>query len=101
MKVTVRDQPCGYVTVIKVEKEGGKARVEIESECADINRFGERLPLLDARSVLTRIPDNPIYRLADIRHSTCIIPWMVLKAAEIKLGLNVMKFFTFEIEDEG
>lgn len=99
MKVTVRDQPCGYKTVIVVKKQDGKVKVEIESECPDVNRFGEELPLLDAKSILTKIPDNVVYRMANIRHSTCIIPWMVLKAAEIELGLNVKKFFTFQIED--
>ena len=99
MKITVRDQPCGYVTVIRVEREGGGVRVHVKSECRDINEFGKRLPLLDAKSVLTKIPNNIVYRLADIKHSTCIIPWFVLKAAEIELGLNVKKFFTFQIEE--
>jgi|GEM_PF-3314323 len=100
MNVIVRDQPCGYLTVIRVKKEGGRVKVYIESECPDVNKFGEKLPLLDAKSVLTKIPDNPVYKLADIRHSTCIIPWIVLKTAEIELGLNVEKFFTFEVERE-
>jgi len=98
MKATVRDQPCGYVTDIEVAREGGKAIIKVRSECPSVQKYGEKLPPLGVKDVLTKIPENPVYRLADIRHSTCIIPWMILKLAEIELGLNVRKFFEFEIQ---
>ena len=98
MKVIVRDQPCGYVTRIEVKNEDGKAIVRIKSECDSIQRYGDSLPPLEAKDILARIPENPVYRLADIRHSACIVPWMILKLAEIELGFNVEKFFEFEIK---
>ncbi len=99
MKAVIRDQPCGYVTNIEVVKENGKAVIRIDSECASVQKYGEKIPPLGIRDVLARIPENPVYRLADLKHSTCIIPWMVLKLAEIELGLNVKKFFEFETQD--
>ena len=98
MKAIVEDQPCGYVTKIEVKNENGKAVVSVESECDSVQRYGDNLSPLGVKDVLAKIPENPVYRLADIRHSTCIVPWMILKLAEIELGLNVEKFFEFEIE---
>ena len=91
MRVLVSDQPCGFKSEIFAKKVDKTVRIEIESECEDVRRFGEELPLLTAKDVLTRIPENIVYRKANLRHSTCIVPWAVLKAAEIELGLNVKK----------
>ncbi len=100
MRITVKDQPCGYKTEICVEKVDKRSvRVKVKSECPDVQRYGERLGILDAKDILTKIPENNVYRLADIRHSTCVIPYMILKAAEIELGLNVKKFFSYQIDE--
>ena len=100
MKITVKDQPWGYKTESCVKKlDKRKVKVEINSECPDVQRYGEKLGVLDMRDILTKIPENKVYKLADIRHSTCVVPYMVLKACEIELGLNVKKFFSFEIEE--
>ncbi len=99
MKVIVWDQPCGYRTEIIAEKINNTIKIKIKSECRDVNDFGKKLPILNLKDILTRIPDNIVYKLADLRHSTCIIPWFVLKLAEIELGLNVKKLFKYKFED--
>ena len=101
MKIIVKDQPCGYKTEINTEKiDSRNVKITVKSECPDVQRYGEKLRVLSMKDVLTKIPENKVYRLADIRHSTCVIPYMILKAAEIELELNVKKFFTYEIFDE-
>ena len=98
MKIIVTDQPCGYRTEKKKKKiDRWKVQVKIISECPDVHRYGEKLNMLNMKDVLTRIPENKVYRLADLKHSTCIVPYMILKACEIELGLNVKKFFKFEV----
>ncbi len=101
MKIIVKDQPCGYITEINAEMvDRRNVKITVKSECLDVQKYGEKLGILSMKDVLTKIPENKVYRLADIRHSTCVVPYMILKAAEIELGLNVRKFFTYEILDE-
>jgi len=100
MKVIVTEQPCGYKSEVIAKKIDRGVKIEIFSECEDVSKFGKVLPILSAKDVLTRIPENIVYRKANLRHSTCIIPWVVLKAAEIELELNVKKLPRIEFEDD-
>ncbi len=101
MKIIVTDQPCGYRTEITAKKiDRRKVQVNVVSECPDVQRYGEKLDILDMKDILAKIPENKVYMLADIKHSTCVVPYMILKACEIELGLNVRKFFRFEVLDE-
>ncbi|ADC65899.1 conserved hypothetical protein [Ferroglobus placidus DSM 10642] len=100
MKVIITDQPCGYKSEVIAKKIDKSVKIEIISECEDVRKFGEELPILSAKDVLTRIPENIVYKKANLKHSTCIIPWVVLKAAEIELGLNVKRLPRIKFEDD-
>jgi|Deesub1362A_J573_1020465.scaffolds.fasta_scaffold00160_19 hypothetical protein len=101
MKSTVRDMPCGYITTITVEKDDKIVSVTIQSECPAVEKLGNELDRLTVEDILAKFIENPVYQEASrfLRHSTCVIPWMILKMAEIEYGLNTDKLFSIEIEE--
>ncbi len=86
---------CGFTTVVRVFKtQRQSTEVKLESDCEKIAAFGNQLQKLAMPEILkTPINENPVYKVAGRcnLHASCPVPCGVIKAAEIEMGLALMK----------
>ncbi|MCP8323431.1 MAG: hypothetical protein L6N96_04565 [Candidatus Methylarchaceae archaeon HK02M2] len=86
-KVKVDPGICKRKVIIKVEKSGSKAKINIESDCPLLNEFSEKLKELEGRESTRNLLKNIVYQLSsECLHATCPVPCAILKAVEVEFG---------------
>jgi len=92
IKVEVNPGVCGLQTRIKVKQTGGmRVRVEIESQCPNIEDLAAELNDVDAYRECFKTSDrSPILDLASrhCRHFGCPVPMALIKGIEAAVGVR-------------
>ena len=95
--ITVHIEPgiCGLNTSVHVFMTQKKyVGIAIESDCDQVTAFGGELNILNMNDVIGNpITKNPVYEKAGKcnLHASCPVPCGVIKAAEVELGLALVK----------
>ncbi|MCP8309915.1 MAG: hypothetical protein L6M37_05720 [Candidatus Methylarchaceae archaeon HK02M1] len=86
-KVKVDPGICKRKVLIKVERSGSKAKINITSNCPLVTEFSEKLRELEGRESTRNLLKNIVYRISsESLHSTCPVPCAILKAIEVEFG---------------
>jgi len=87
IKVRVDPGICKKKILIKVEKSGSKAKIDIESDCPHVIEFSEKLKEFEGRESTRNLGKNIVHRLSsECLHASCPVPCAVLKAVEVEFG---------------
>lgn len=93
--VNVRVDPgiCGFLCDIKAEAEKRTVHFHIQSDCQQIKKMAECLGPVGLRDLFVPLSKNTIFLSAEASrcHLACPIPWALVKAAEVVLGLALPK----------
>jgi len=86
---------CGLETEVRVCKMQSKSvAIAIKSDCEQVMSLEGQLRKIEMMDVIKNpINKNPIYEKAGKcnLHSSCPVPCGIIKAAEVELGLALMK----------
>jgi hypothetical protein len=92
---------CRLTSKVEVWSEDGVLRCKIESGCAHVREFAERLDGVQMADII-KMPysENKVYQVAGktLKHSTCILPAAVLKAMEAAAGLALKRDVSLRFE---
>jgi hypothetical protein len=90
VRVAVDPGICGFPCRVEARK-GGKSevRIEVESECAHIQRLASMVKVITLRGLFSPLSRNPIFVSAERArcHASCAIPVAMAKAAEVALEM--------------
>jgi hypothetical protein len=109
VKVDVDPGICGFKTTIRVYSQDlQKARVEIDTECPDIQKMKKEIEEVDAYTeIFAKIGSSPVYNTArkHCKHAACPVPMAILKGIEVASGLALprdvkIKIDKFDEEEE-
>lgn len=93
--VRVRVDPgiCGFECTIEAGKEGRTVRLSIQSDCEQIKKLASLLGPLSLKDLFVPLSKNIIFLSAETSgcHLACPVPWALVKAAEVALGLALPK----------
>jgi hypothetical protein len=95
---------CGLETEIsacRIQKKS--VGIAIKSDCKQVMALESQLRKIDMMDVIkTPINKNPIYEKAGRcnLHSSCPVPCGIIKAAEVELGLALMKDVGISFEND-
>lgn len=86
---------CGFNSVLRAHRiERKSVGIAIKSDCGQVAAFGDLLQKLNVDDVIrTPLNKNGVYEKAGKcnLHASCPVPCGVIKAAEVELGLALMK----------
>ena len=102
VQVKVDPGICGQKTCIKLAQlDSQKIKIDIQSDCPDINKLGEEIGEVDAYDeIFANIGSSPVYNKACkyCGHAACPVPMAILKGIEVASGLALAKDVNIEIE---
>ena len=82
---------CGFQTVIEAESsDDGKIKLEISSDCEDVQGLSEKLQVVDPMELLGQsIETCQIYLTAGkcLKHLSCILPAAIIRTVEVEAGI--------------
>ena len=89
VRVKVNPGICGFECVIKATKQKRSVTFEIQSGCEQIKRLASNLGEIKMQDLFLPATKSPVYMGAEKAkcHLACPIPWALVKAAEVALGL--------------
>ena len=99
--ITVDPGVCRLVSKVEVWMEDDILKCHIESACKHVQEMAAKLDDMTMVDVI-KMPfsENKVYQVAGrtLKHSTCVLPAAVLKAAEVAAGLGLKRdvHLTFE-----
>ena len=100
--VTVDAGVCGFETVVRAESgDMQNVKLEIQSECPDIQSMAEELKELDAfKENFAKIGESAVYESARryCKHTACPVPAGIHKAIEAAAGLALPKDAGIKVE---
>ncbi|MBS1250876.1 MAG: hypothetical protein MAG431_02473 [Chloroflexi bacterium] len=101
-KVKIDAGICGFHTIVEAEKlENYKVKLNIESECPDIENLAEELKEVDAFSEISfrrGIPETLQKGQEFCAHASCPVPVGIIKAIEVTAGLALPKDAIIKVE---
>jgi hypothetical protein len=94
---------CGLASRIKASSpDGTHVKLEIESDCPQVQAYAEQVTELDAFGELLSKPAGqtaPVLLAAEHHlHTTCLLPLAVLKAAEAAAGLALPQMACIQLD---
>ena len=90
---------CGFVTTISASrKTRDSVKIEIRTKCESVQKFAGQIEEIDWKDALTCIDRSIIYREAAkaIKHASCPVPFAVLKAIEVEIGVALPRSVVLE-----
>jgi hypothetical protein len=80
---------CGFECDIKAHETEGEVHFSIQSDCQQIRHLAENLKPVSMDALFVPLSRNAIFLSAEkVRcHLACPVPWGLVKAAEVALGL--------------
>jgi hypothetical protein len=93
-KVIVEPGICGFKAEVEVKRENSReARVVIKSACRQVMELNEMLHYLGLKDIFVPPRKNIIFAFSEKAgcHASCLIPFAILKCAEIEMGLALPK----------
>jgi hypothetical protein len=97
VRVDVDPGICGFGCSIQATKrEKGSVEISIQSECNQVSIMADSLPKINIKELFLPLSQSPVFQIAERSkcHSSCPIPFSVLKTAEVALGLALPKNVT-------
>ncbi|MBW2430819.1 MAG: hypothetical protein JRF56_17825 [Deltaproteobacteria bacterium] len=92
---------CGFDTTVEAVDSGKwKIRLEITSDCPNIQKLAEELVEIDALDeIAKKAKSTKTYEIAakHIPHCSCIVPSGIIKAVEVAAGLALPKNATLKM----
>lgn len=93
--VVVRIDPgiCGFECSVEARGNGGEVSFSIQSDCEQIKRLAEYLEPVSMKALFVPLSKNTIFLSTEKSrcHLACPVPWGLVKAAEVALGLALPK----------
>ncbi len=93
--VRIRVDPgiCGFECAVEAAKEGRTVRFGIQSDCEQIKKLASLLGPVSLKDLFVPLSKNTIFLSAEASkcHLACPVPWALVKAAEVALGLALPK----------
>ena len=89
VRVNVNPGICGFKCVISAHKQKSAVSFEIRSECEQIKTLASYLGEMQMKDFFLPAVRSPVFTGAEKAkcHLACPIPWALVKAAEVALGL--------------
>lgn len=100
-RVAVDPGICGFPCSIFAWKEGQRSvRLKIDSDCEQIQKFASLLRVIGMKDLFLPLSRNPIFISAEKSgcHPSCPIPFSVVKAVEVTLGIALPQGVTIRFE---
>ena len=95
---------CGFPCTIRAKKSmDGKVRVSItDSHCEQVQKMSAFIEELTLKDLFLPLTKNPIHRWAEKArcHPSCIVPFAILKAVEVEMGMALPKTAGIEFTRE-
>jgi hypothetical protein len=91
---------CGFTTRVEARQEGGKVRLNVESDCDAIQRLAEELTEVEPFQEITFRGQGPRTLQAGAKHCyhpACPVPVGIIKAIEVEAGLALPRDATIKI----
>jgi hypothetical protein len=92
---------CGFMTTIEaVSSDGVNVRLEISSDCEDIQKFSGKLKEANILRLGSTIEDSVIYRAANgyLKHPACLVPAVIIRTIEVETGIALPGKTTISID---
>lgn len=103
-KAEIDSGVCGFKTQVMAERgDQYRVRLEVESECPDIQKLAEELKEVNAFEEISFRKGVPfILELGQkhCSHAACPVPSGIIKAVEVEAGLALPKAVTIRITKE-
>ena len=89
VRVKVDPGICGFKCVISATKQKRAVSFEIHSGCEQIKSLAANLGEIKMQDLFLPATKSPVFKGAEKAkcHLACPIPWALVKAAEVALGL--------------
>ncbi len=93
VRVEVDPGICGFQCGIEAFGDGSNVKLVIQSDCEQIKKLGTLLESISLKDLFVPLSKSPIFISAETSrcHLACPVPWAVVKAAEVALGLALPK----------
>lgn len=100
--LVVNPGACGFsCTIYAIKTEKNKVEVTVmDSDCDQIQKLSELLKEISMEELFTPVVRNPMFLWAEKArcHTTCLIPFAILKAVEVEMDMGVSKNSGIEFE---
>jgi hypothetical protein len=101
-RVIVNPGVCGFKCTIRAEKVG-KGRVAVavlDTDCEQVQKMSQMLEEINMKDLFKPITKNQILMWAEQAqcHTTCLVPFALLKAVEAEMGMALAKDAGIEFE---
>jgi hypothetical protein len=101
-RVIVNPGVCGFRCTIHARKAGkGRVAVNIlDSHCEQVQKMSQSLEEISMADLFKPWSSNPVLIWAEQArcHTTCLVPFAVLKAVEVEMGMAVPRDAEIEFE---
>jgi len=91
---------CGFKTLAETRMEGSKCLIQIQSDCAEIQRMAEELNEVDPFGEISFRGNGPLTLKLGAKHcahTACPVPVGIIKAIEVEAGLALPADVTIKI----
>jgi hypothetical protein len=81
---------CGFKTLVSAQRNGGKVKLHVESECDAIQRLAAELTEVEPFQEITFRGEGPLTLKAAAKHCyhpACPVPVGIIKTIEVEAGL--------------
>lgn len=100
--INVEPGICGFGCIVqakKINKRNIKISVS-ESNCEMVMKMSQLLKDISIRELFLPVTKNPIFLISERSkcHPSCIIPFAILKAVEVEMGVALPKRASIEFE---
>ena len=92
---------CGFDTVIHASRlSGDLVCIHLETQCESVQKFAQKIKSIEWKVALTSIDKSVIYTEAakSIKHASCPVPFSVVKAIEVEIGVALPKNVSLKFE---
>lgn len=93
--IVVETGICGFNCIVRAKK-ADKRSVQVSvigSECKMVEELSNTLGKISISDLFSQVTKNPVFLCAERAgcHPTCIIPFAILKAIEVEMGMALPK----------
>lgn len=91
---------CGFKTIIETRLEGDTCKVEIQSECAAIQRMAQELTEVNPYQEISFRRKMPLTMEMAVKycsHAACPVPVGIIKAVEVEANLALPVDVTIKV----
>ena len=101
--VVIEAGVCGFRTTVKSAMDGDNCRLEITSDCPDVQRMADDLQTVDPYGEISYRGGAPVALQAAsrcLKHGACPVPCGIIKAVEVAAGLALPRDASITVSAE-